>query len=311
MQGHFRAGRLVSIFASVESARVGLTRTMDLRPLPEGVPEIFAALAAPPRLRSHLALVHDVACQIVGALDSRWPDLRYDRAAVLFGAATHDIGKAVHRRGAFRSRHAPRGGRNEAAHRARHFPTPRSFRSHARGGRAPEPSLDLEDLLVRLADKVWKGVRDDAVENQVAGAIASQQTIEVWQAFMFLDDLLSTVAAGGGPPSGLAGAGLGGVIGRARGGGSVGPGGGERQRPRSLAAHDAEEHDVGFQVAHAAELRDRDALAFAVLREPLRKERLRGCKERRIASSRYRASIWSPGCNEPPVTLRDGSHGAA
>ncbi|MFJ8582938.1 phosphohydrolase [Micromonospora sp. NPDC093277] len=51
---------------------------------------------APPRSAAHLRAVHDVAAQLTAWLAARYPALVIDREAVLFGAATHDIGKAVH-----------------------------------------------------------------------------------------------------------------------------------------------------------------------------------------------------------------------
>nr|BFE68549.1 hypothetical protein GCM10020092_018500 [Actinoplanes digitatis] len=40
--------------------------------------------------------MHDVAWSLTDALGRRRPDLEFDTTAVLFGAATHDIGKVVH-----------------------------------------------------------------------------------------------------------------------------------------------------------------------------------------------------------------------
>jgi hypothetical protein len=67
-----------------------------LRPLPDQVNELLESLHAPPRLAAHLRAVHDVAGQLTEALAARFPSLDFDRTAVLFGAATHDIGKTVH-----------------------------------------------------------------------------------------------------------------------------------------------------------------------------------------------------------------------
>ncbi|GAA4563083.1 hypothetical protein GCM10023176_06270 [Micromonospora coerulea] len=64
-----------------------------LRPLPDEVAALLAALHAPPRLAAHLRAVHDVAAQLTDALADWFPQLPFDRAAVLFGAATQDIGK--------------------------------------------------------------------------------------------------------------------------------------------------------------------------------------------------------------------------
>src|SRR5260370_12798649 len=70
-----------------------------LAPLPAQVVSLLEELHAPPRLVAHLRLVHDVARTIISRLDRAWPNLIYDRQAVLIGAATHDIGKIVHPQG--------------------------------------------------------------------------------------------------------------------------------------------------------------------------------------------------------------------
>jgi len=67
-----------------------------LRRLPVPVRRLLESLEAPPRLAAHLRAVHDVACQLTELLALRHPELTFDRASVLFGAATHDIGKVVH-----------------------------------------------------------------------------------------------------------------------------------------------------------------------------------------------------------------------
>ncbi|MDG4821079.1 phosphohydrolase [Asanoa sp. WMMD1127] len=78
-----------------------LARALDpddtlLRPLPVEVADLLVALDAPPRLAAHLRAVHDVACQLTTALRARYPALIFDREAVHYGAATHDIGKVIH-----------------------------------------------------------------------------------------------------------------------------------------------------------------------------------------------------------------------
>ncbi|WP_338056806.1 hypothetical protein [Streptomyces sp. ZAF1911] len=69
---------------------------LPLRLLPEVVAALLRELAAPPRLAAHLRLVHDVAYELTDWFARFRPELTFDREAVLFGAATHDIGKAVH-----------------------------------------------------------------------------------------------------------------------------------------------------------------------------------------------------------------------
>src|SRR5690242_6017573 len=69
---------------------------MNPRGLPADARQILETLHAPARLVAHLTLVHDVAAQLLQALLTRWPDLPVDHQAVLFGAATHDVGKVLH-----------------------------------------------------------------------------------------------------------------------------------------------------------------------------------------------------------------------
>ncbi|MDI6105552.1 hypothetical protein QLQ12_43920 [Actinoplanes sp. NEAU-A12] len=84
---------------TLATGRGALTDQSDvlpLRELPVEAARLLEALQAPPRLAAHLRLVHDVAAALTGHLERRYPDLPFDRSAVLFGAATHDIGKIVH-----------------------------------------------------------------------------------------------------------------------------------------------------------------------------------------------------------------------
>ncbi|MFD7454334.1 hypothetical protein [Kitasatospora sp. NPDC059827] len=68
--------------------------TTDLPPLPTDVAELLRSVDAPPRLVAHLALVHQVAEQVVEFCAAE--GLAFDHHAVRYGAATHDIGKVVH-----------------------------------------------------------------------------------------------------------------------------------------------------------------------------------------------------------------------
>ncbi|MEU5879038.1 hypothetical protein [Spirillospora sp. NPDC047279] len=54
----------------------------------------------------------------------------------------------------------------------------------------------LDDLLVTLADKVWKGRRVEALERKVVDRLAAVAAEPVWETFMKADDLLERIAAG-------------------------------------------------------------------------------------------------------------------
>ena len=169
---------------------------MPVRDLPVEVQRLLVTLHAPPRLVAHLALVHDAAAEILDALQCRWPDLKTDEDAVLFGAATHDIGKCLHPNELIGpgNKHEQDG----PGLLLQHGVSPeRSRFARTHGTWETEPSLVLEDYLVALADHTWKGSRNDALETMVAGRIAESLGTETWEAFMGLDEIVAEVASRG------------------------------------------------------------------------------------------------------------------
>lgn len=166
---------------------------MNLRPVPEEAAQLIDSLPAPPRLRAHLALVHDTAARLVEALRRCRPDLACDWEAVLFGAATHDLGKVRHPE----ELRQP-GSRHEAAGEALLLElgvAPERARFARTHGRI-DPDGPLEDLLVSLADRLWKGKRDDALEEAICRWISAERGETSWAAYLWLDDLLTELAAG-------------------------------------------------------------------------------------------------------------------
>ncbi len=156
-------------------------------PLPPRARTLLETLAAPPRLGAHLRVVHDVAVTLTA-----WarPRADFDVPAVLFGAATHDIGKV---------RHPAELSGPGSAHELAGYSlllsqgieeaSARFARTH---GSWDVPGATLEDLLVTLADKVWKGKRVPALEERVAERLGGPR----WETFLALDDELERIAAG-------------------------------------------------------------------------------------------------------------------
>jgi HD superfamily phosphodiesterase len=166
-----------------------LTRP-GLRPLPPTAAELLHDLNAPPRLGAHLRAVHDVAWSIADRLGRRTPDLPFDTTAVLFGAATHDIGKVQHPEELTGPGH-----RHEAAGRdllIRYGVPSHLARFAATHGSWEAAEVGLEDLLVSLADKIWKGARVESLEARVAEHLGGAP----WAAFLALDDLVQDLAGG-------------------------------------------------------------------------------------------------------------------
>lgn len=166
---------------------------MTLRPLLESVVALHVDVGAPPRLMAHHRVVHDVACRLTEWLGAEWPEFRFDADAVRFGAATHDIGKALHPRELTGpgSSHEPDGHallieRGVPEHHARYA------RTHNAWGVA---GTTIEDQLVTLADKVWKARREADLEQRLVEWIAAVTRREQWAIFADLDDALVAVAA--------------------------------------------------------------------------------------------------------------------
>lgn len=161
-------------------------------PLPEEAVRLLASAGAPPRLVAHGELVHDTAVGILAWLDRAHPGLSVNAGAVRFGAALHDVGKARHT-----GELTGPGHRHEAAGermlRDRGVP-PSLARFCATHGDWSAPGRTLEDLLVSLADKVWKGSRVAGLELTVTRRIAEVTGEPEWEVYMGLDDELRLLA---------------------------------------------------------------------------------------------------------------------
>lgn len=168
----------------------------ELRSLPDCVSSLLVAVGAPPRLVAHLRLVHDVAVQLVCDVSDNWPSLAFDREAVAFGAATHDVGKAFHPD----ELNSPgvaheRDGRRLLLDRGIRDDFARFAETHAVSKHRDDASL--EDLLVALADTCWKGKRSERLDDLVVDAIIAQVASERWQIFSSLDAIIEKHAADG------------------------------------------------------------------------------------------------------------------
>ncbi|MFF4591723.1 HD domain-containing protein [Amycolatopsis sp. NPDC001319] len=165
-----------------------------VRALPPEAARLLTSLAAPGRLAAHLRAVHDVASDLTAWLLRSYPVVGFDRAAVLFGAATHDIGKIAHPR----ELSEPGSDHEEAGYHlllAENIDQrlARFARTH---GSWDRPGNELDDLLVSLADKVWKAKRVPDLEQLVVDRLAEATGEQPWQTFLKLDEQLEHLAAG-------------------------------------------------------------------------------------------------------------------
>lgn len=164
------------------------------RPLPLAVETLLIRADAPPRLIAHLVLVHHVASQLVERIAVQFPDVAFDKDAVLFGAATHDLGKSVNVEELTRpgKAHEQRGldllrDLGVSEERARF--------AFTHGNWDTSQNVSLEDLLVALADNCWKGKRLEQLESMTVDVLSSASGRPAWQCFSELDDILGLLAA--------------------------------------------------------------------------------------------------------------------
>ncbi len=191
--GPARAGDYSGTVTLTNVLSIAVDETWDppLRPLPPRAAELLQRLDAPPRLVAHLRAVHDVAARLAEWTQEHCPALEFDRKAVLFGAATHDIGKTRHP-----GELSGPGARHEEAGRElllAHGVDPGLARFAGTHASWDAPGVGVEDLLVSLADKVWKNKRVPALENLVVARLSRAGGRPEWEEFLRLDEVLTAI----------------------------------------------------------------------------------------------------------------------
>ncbi len=163
-------------FASVDEALAFLSR-----------------LGATPWLLRHVELVGEAAEALLTALDRY--ELPFDGLRVRLGVVFHDAGKLLHPSEMSRSGdlHETSGERLLLAHGVDPA-LARICLSHARWDRM---EVSLEELLVALADKLWKGVRVPELEKLVIDVAARHRGVDSWDLYVELDSIFESVAADG------------------------------------------------------------------------------------------------------------------
>ncbi|WP_410652783.1 HDIG domain-containing metalloprotein [Amycolatopsis sp. cmx-4-54] len=166
---------------------------LAMRTLPARAALLLEKLQTSPRLVAHLRAVHDVACQLTDWVHQHYPDVRFDGDAVAFGAAIHDIGKAEHPN----ELSGPGSAHEQAGYQLLlklgvEEDLARFARTHASWTAV---GVSVEDLLVSLADKVWKAKRVPDLEELITTRLAASSGQQPWEVFMALDDVLDRIAA--------------------------------------------------------------------------------------------------------------------
>ncbi len=154
---------------------------------------LLAELGAPERLVRHGALVLEAAEELLNQV--RTLAVVVDESLVRAGAMLHDSGKTLFpgELGASGSEHEEAG---YALLRERGVDpaVARCCVSHAKWA---SMSCSVEELLVALADALWKGVRRADLELRVVTELAWRRGVDPWSVFVELDSCFERIADGG------------------------------------------------------------------------------------------------------------------
>ena len=164
----------------------------DLKPFHKKAAELLCHYDGPARLMAHLLLVHDAAYRLLDRMSSAWAELKLNRELVLFGAAVHDIGKVVCTRELSKEGHEHELAGKELLLK---LGIPEDMARFAATHALWSERSTTEELLVSLADKVWKGSRVQELEDLLVTRIAEVTGRERWDVFSALDSIIGDIAA--------------------------------------------------------------------------------------------------------------------
>jgi hypothetical protein len=155
--------------------------------------ELLKDLGAPNRLVRHAQLVSQAADLLL--LELRALGVTCDVCIVELGAVLHDAGK-IHHRQEFSEPGSLHEKAGEALLLARGV-QPEIAKCCTSHGAWNLPEVSLEERIVALADKLWKGKREADLELTVIDDIATKLGVERWDVFERLDTTFEEIAAAG------------------------------------------------------------------------------------------------------------------
>jgi len=156
--------------------------------------ELLIKMGASEHLINHVRLVGEAAEILLQTCEAM--NVPIDSAFVKVAVAVHDIGKIVHfhEMSAPGSQHEPRGEKILLAQGV----SPKIARCCLSHARWHKMECSLEELIVALADTLWKGKRIDALELEVIDNIARILRKDRWDVFPELDSQFEAIANEGG-----------------------------------------------------------------------------------------------------------------
>ena len=153
---------------------------------------LLSSLGAPERLIVHVRLVGEAADLLMAKYRQMGVD--FDAEHIELGAAVHDAGKLLFpgELDGPGSQHEPAGEKLMLANGVQPH-VARCCVSHAAW---QTPNVSFEERSVALADKLWKGKREEELELGVIDSIAEKLGVDRWTVFTELDLAFEEIAAG-------------------------------------------------------------------------------------------------------------------
>jgi HD domain len=155
--------------------------------------QLLEELGASPQLIVHVKLVGEAAELLIAELDRL--AIVVDKDFVRLGVAFHDAGKILHP-----AELTTKGNRHELDGESLLIDRgvdPALSRCCSSHGRWQQMACSLEELLVALADTLWKGKRNSQLEELVTQRLAARSDRDYWDLFIQIDDCCDRIAADG------------------------------------------------------------------------------------------------------------------
>lgn len=154
---------------------------------------LLTELGAPARLLVHVQLVGEAAERLMQAYAEL--GIKFDASLVELGVAVHDAGKIQYPEElqAPGSMHEPAGKALLLAHGVQ----PEVARCCVSHAKWQDDQVSFGERTVALADKLWKGKREEALELCIIDEVASKLHVSRWDVFTQLDSVFEEIAAGG------------------------------------------------------------------------------------------------------------------
>ena len=155
--------------------------------------ELLNELEAPDHLKLHVRLVGEAADLLIQKCNEL--KVSIDANFIRIGVAIHDIGKIIHlnEMTGTGSEHEPEG-EKILLNKGVDPKIARCCLSHAQWA---EMECSLEELLIALSDKLWKGKRVEELELKVIDRISDSLGKDRWAVFEELDSQFEHIASGG------------------------------------------------------------------------------------------------------------------